>query len=239
MAEDFSSLGQIIFGCIALASAIFGISQFLGKQWIETKFAESIAQTGREHKAVVAKLKLEVEALRAAKKLQDLDFAALPGTWECLEKAYNGTKALLKFGEYKIDVERLTAAELGEMTSTMEWFQSEINMVKSLDGYLRQEEFDNIRFRYQLQRVKGVCLEFNDFVAANAICYSAEMLQELNYFGATFLAAINSKERVGIRGKDSDDLVTAVTDTKFVDRINAMAASIRKKLASHEQPLKK
>ena len=235
MAEDFSSLGQIIFGCMALVSAGFGIYQFLGKQWVETKFAEAAAKTVRDHKAVVAKLLLEVESLRAAKKLQDLDFAALPGTWECLEKAYSGVRALLKFGEYKIDVAHLTAAELGEMTSTMEWFQSEINLVKSLDGYLRQEEFDNIRFRYQLQRIQGVCLEFREFVAANSIFYPAEMLRELNYFGATLQDAISAKERVGIRGKEAEKLATPVTDAHFVDRINAMATSIRKKLASHEK----
>lgn len=233
---SFSSLSQLIFGAIAVAAVAFGVSQFIGKQWVETKFAERFSTITREHDSLVKKLALEIETLRAARKLQELDLSILPGTWERLEKAYNVAKSILRFGEFRIDVEHLNVFELDEIMGGMDWFQSEINRVKSVDGFVRQDEFDNIRFGYQVRRVKDHCKEFDSYVAANEIFYPAAMLAELKEIGALLQSVVSDKEKAGIRRKSTDAEAPLVLDEQLTARINAMAASIRKKLETHEAP---
>jgi N-glycosylase/DNA lyase len=233
--NSFSSWGQIFIVGVAAVAIAFAIWQYLGKQWIENTFAKHMAKMEREHSNVVQALTANIQSLKTARKLQELDFAVLPRTWELFEKAYNAVRSILRFGEYKIDVEHLDGAELKEVMATMEWFQAEINRVRALDGFARQDEFDNIRFTYQIRRVKEVCDEFDEFVNVNAVSYSQDMMAELQEMGRLLQLAVVEKERIGLRPAADEKLSSVHLDENFAARANAMSVLIRKKLESHEQ----
>ncbi|QHI96734.1 hypothetical protein GT347_01235 [Xylophilus rhododendri] len=229
-----SSLSQMILGGVIAAAVAFWIFRWVGTQWMETSFAERVAIMAKEHQVLVGKLRQEMAAMLAEKKLQERDFAVLPGTWERLEKARSLWNFFVAPAKHQIDVKYLDLSELDRLMGDMEWYQSDMNRVKSLGGFARQKEFDAIRSNQHMRLVKDASREYEAYVNANAIYYPDDILAELKSLAAVFQSAVQEKEQAELHATQEVAAFPSVLDAAFDGRVDAMAGLLRKKLKSHE-----
>lgn len=63
--------------------------QFLGKTWIENKFAQRLDQLKHQQALELQRLRVEIDSLLSgALKLQDREFQILPEAWQKLDEAH-------------------------------------------------------------------------------------------------------------------------------------------------------
>lgn len=78
------------------AVVAYGLFQFLGRTWIENKFAEKLELYRHQQAIEIQRLRVEIDSmLSGAIKLQDREFEILPKAWEKLDEAYGRVNSLV------------------------------------------------------------------------------------------------------------------------------------------------
>src|ERR1700729_4202931 len=81
--------GSLVLSASAGGAVAFGLFRFLGKSWVESKFAERLEAFKHQQALEIQRLRVEIESmLSGALKLQELEFEVLPEAWKRLDDAY-------------------------------------------------------------------------------------------------------------------------------------------------------
>jgi len=180
--------------------------------------------------------KVTNEIMQTAETSPPQQLPVPPDTWNKLESAVAGVRTLENFGVNKIDVQHLDMFELSEIMVILEWMQFEINRVKAVDGFVRQDEFDAIRFSHQLRRTKVMCDELDDYLNFNAILYRPDLLAELKALSGILRSAYDVAETTEFRAQSSNSGVSTLLNGTFEKRIGEISALIKSSIASNEAP---
>ena len=184
-------------GSAAVAYLLF---QWLGKTWIENKFAQRLDQLRHQQALEIQRLRVEIDAmLSGALKLQEKEFSVLPEAWAKLDEAHGLVSWLVSPMQQYANVDRMNAEQLEEFLSGTEFTESQKNEVRNARD--KGRTYQDIVFWHRLHKVKGAFGELQTFVARNGIFLPTELEERFSKISEMLWAAVISKE-VGHEAKD-------------------------------------
>ncbi len=200
MDEVLKFIGQLVAyggGSVAIAYLAF---QFLGKSWIEAKFAERLEQLRHDQALELQRLRVEIDSmLSGALKIQEKEFQTLPEVWTLLDKAFGQLSSLVSpFQEYP-DLDRYTAPEVEEFLTGTKLSNSQRDQIRHTQQ--KTKTFQELIFYYRLNDVQKAISEFHNYVARNSMFLPPEIKANLEETSNKLWDAMTSK-KIGHEAKD-------------------------------------
>lgn len=184
-------------GSAAIAYVIF---QWLGKKWIENKFAERLDQLRHQQALELQKVRVEIDSmLSGALKLQEKEFSVLPEAWAKLDEAHGLVGWLVSPMQQYANVDRMNASQLEEFLEDTDFTGSQKDDVRNASE--KGHAYQNILFWHRLHKVKVAVRELQTFVARNGIFLPSELEEKFSKVSEMLWSAVISKE-VGHEAKD-------------------------------------
>ncbi len=184
-------------GAAVIAYLLF---QYLGKTWIENKFAERLDQLRHQQALELQKLRVEIDSLLSgAIKLQEKEFTVLPEAWSKLDEAHGLVSWLVAPFQQYADVGRMNSTQLEEFLTSTDFTVSQKDEIRNSKE--RGKTYQDIIFWYRLQKVKVAIGELQNFVARNGIFLHPELKSKFSQVAEMLWSAIISKE-IGHEAKD-------------------------------------
>jgi hypothetical protein len=177
-------------GSAAVAYLIF---QYLGKSWLDSKFAEKLEQLRHQQALELQRLRVEIDSMLSGSiKLQDREFDILPEAWAKLDEAHGLVTWLVSPMQQYADVDRMTPEELDEHFANTEFTSTQKNKV--LNASDKGAAYREIIFWHRLQKVKIACGALQNYVARNGIFLTSDLKLKFNNVSEQLWSALSSKE---------------------------------------------
>jgi hypothetical protein len=184
-------------GGAAIAYLLF---QFLGKSWIENKFAEKLEQHRHAQALELQRLRVEIDSmLSGAIKLQDKEFETLPEAWIKLDEAYSQVARLVSPVQQYPDLDRLSEAQLEEFFAGTKLRESQKEELRH--SRQKTKNYQEIIFWHRLSDVRGAIADLHNYIERNSIFLPPELKQHFEIAANDLWSSIVSKE-VGHSAKD-------------------------------------
>lgn len=196
----FSFLGKILAYGGGAAVIAYGIFQFLGKSWIENKFAERLEQMRHDQALELQRLRVEIDSLLSgAIKLQEREFEILPRAWEILDEAHVQIQSFVSPMEEYPNVDRMSPEQLEELLGVVDFSNTEKMEIRNASNKL--DKYREISFYHRLHKARITFREFQTYVARNGIFFESELKEKLEEISQLLWESIVDKE-VGREAKD-------------------------------------
>jgi hypothetical protein len=229
-------LGQIVLYGGGGAAVAYGLFQYLGKSWIENKFAKSLEEFKHQQAIEVQRLRVEIESmLSGALRLQELEFKVLPEAWRLLDNAYGLARwVTASYTEYP-SIEGMSHAELLEYFSKAypELLDSQVQKIIAATGRDRDQRFHELISWQRLNRAKKGVNELETYTAANGLFLPPALKKqflEIIPVLRTAVITVETGQQVKdykMRGSASADLETVAPLHKAIEK------AIEDRLHSH------
>lgn len=192
-------LALLAYGGGAAAIA-YGLFQWLGKTWIENKFAERLRLLEHDQALELQRLRVEIDSmLSGALKLQEREFSILPETWAKLYEAHGLVSWLVSPMQQYADVDRMKSVQLEEFLEGTGFSDSQKEEIRSAPEKGRR--YQEIVFWHRLSKVKTAINELQSCVAKNGIFLPSELEEKFSTISEMLWSAVISKE-VGHQAED-------------------------------------
>lgn len=184
-------------GSAAVAYLLF---QWLGKTWIENKFAQRLDQLRHQQALELQRLRVEIDAmLSGALKLQEKEFSVLPEAWAKLDEAHGLVSWLVAPLQEYADVNLMTNPQLEEFLAGTTFTDSQKEDVRSARD--KGKTYQDILFWHRLRKVKTAFADLQNYVARNGIFLPPDIEAKFRQIAEMLWSAVVSKE-VGHEAKD-------------------------------------
>ncbi len=194
-------LGRVVAyggGGAAIAYLLF---QFLGKSWIESKFAQRLEQHKHQQALEIQRLRVEIDSmLSGALKLQEREFATLPEAWSKLDEAYNRVAALVSPAQQYPNLDGMTPARLNEFLNSTELFETQKDEIRSAPRD-KVALYREVIFWHRLHTVKQACADLHNYVARCGIFFPPTLKEKFTKVSDELWSAVSSKA-IGHEAKD-------------------------------------
>ena len=166
--EVLKLLGEVVASGGGGAVIAYLIFQYLGKSWIDTRFAQRLEAFRHEQAREIEHLRMQIESmLSGTLRLQEKEFETLPEAWRLLDIARGQVASLLSPLQRYPNLDQMSSPQLEEFFVDSELLESQKEELRAssrkLDTY--QEQI----FWHRLSSVKLACSDLHNFVARNAI----------------------------------------------------------------------
>lgn len=191
--ETVSFLFQILAYGGGSAAVAYLLFQWLGKTWIENKFAQRLDQLKHEQALELQRLRVEIDAmLSGAIKLQEKEFSVLPDAWIKLDEAHSLVSWLVSPMQQYANVERMNSVQMEEFLSDTEFTESQKEELRN--SRERRRTYQDILFWHRLHKVKAAFADLQSFVARNGIFLTLELEEKFSRISDALWSAVISKE---------------------------------------------
>lgn len=226
-------LGEMVAYGGSGAIVAYLLFQFLGKTWIENKFAQRLDQLKHQQALELQRLRVEIDSLLSgALKLQDREFQILPEAWQKLDEAHALAKWFVCPGQEYPNLDQMTGAQLEEFLEKTEFTETQKNELRTSQN--KFISYQDVVFWYRLQKVKVAFSELRNFVARNGIFFPSELKEKFTKISELLWSALVSKE-IGHEAKDwkmQGEGWTEITE-KVEPLYKSIEADIQARLQSH------
>lgn len=196
----FSFLGQLVAYGGGAAAVAYVLFQYLGKKWIENKFAERLEHLRHTQALELQRLRVEIDSLLSgAIKLQDKEFEALPEAWVKLDEAFGQVSRLVSPMQHYPDLDRLDTAQLDEFLATTKFTETQKNEMRRESR--KTTKYQELIFWYRLSDVRQAVAELHNYVERNSIFMPPDLKKLFEQAANDLWSAMISKE-VGHNVKD-------------------------------------
>lgn len=228
-------LGTVIAYGGGGAVVAYMLFQYLGKSWIENKFASRLDLLKHQHAQELQRLRVEIDSmLSATVKLQEKEFQLLPEAWQKLDEAHGLVRWLVSPSQEYPNVDQMTTPELDEFLSRSELLDSQKQRIRASTDRLKA--YEEVIFLHRLYRVNRAVADLENFVARNCVFFPASIKENLSKISRLLREAVISK-RVGYEAKDYK--LQAEGWTKIQDNAEPLykliEAEIHARLRSHAE----
>jgi hypothetical protein len=194
--QVFQYVGQLVFiggGGAAVAYALF---QYLGKSWIESRFAERLEAFKHQQALELQRLRVQIESmLNGALKLQELEFTVLPEAWKKLDAAYGLTRWITASLQQYPSLEGLTDAELEETLSNSKLLESQRAKVRAARAGRDRDKIYQDLIRWQrLNRARKAAVDLETYVVGNGLFLPPTLKQQFSEITPVIWSAITMAE---------------------------------------------
>lgn len=198
--ELLKFFGQMLAYGGSSAVVAYLLFQYLGKTWIENKFAQRLDQLRHQQALELQKLRVEIDALLSgALKLQEKEFSVLPEAWVKLDEAHSLVASLVSPMQQYANVDHMNEEQLEEFLAGTEFSESQKDEVRN--SREKGNSYREIIFWHRLHKVKQAFGDLQSFVARNGIFLPPELEEKFSRMSERLWFAVVSKE-VGHEAKD-------------------------------------
>lgn len=184
-------------GAAVIAYLIF---QFLGKSWIENKFAQKLEQYKHQQALEIQRLRVEIDSmLSGVLKIQEKEFETIPEAWRKLDEAFGRVSALTSPGQSYPNLDGMTQARLEEFLKSSELFDTQKDEIRQATR--KVDAYQEAIFWHRLHTVKQACADFHNYVARFGIFFPPELKDKFTKLSEELWAAVSYKA-VGHEAKD-------------------------------------
>jgi len=170
MDQILDFIGRIVaYGgpCVVFAFLLF---RFLGKSWIENKFAQRLDQHRHELSLDLQKFRVEVDSkLSGALKIQDKEFETLPEAWRRLSKAFDHVSALTYPSQIHPNLDEMTEDRLVEFLESSNLRPTEKQEILQAEN--KVQTYVEAIFWHKYIDVRRACLSLYRYVALHGIFF--------------------------------------------------------------------
>lgn len=184
-------------GAAAIAYLLF---QFLGKTWIENRFAQNLENFRHQQALELQRLRVEIDSmLSGTLRIQEKEFETLPEAWRRLDEAYGHVAALVSPGQSYPNLDRMTPEQLEEFFAKSELYETQKEDIRKASR--KVSAYQEAIFWHQLHAVKGKCRELHNYVVRYGIFFPPEIKEKFSKVAEELWDAVTTKEV----GKEAGD----------------------------------
>ena len=221
-------------GSVAFSFLLF---RFLGKSWIEQKFAQQLKQSEHDHALELQRFRVEIDSLlNGALLLQSKDFEILPDLWNRLSEAYEAVSGVSSPSQKVPNLASLTDVQLEEFFETTQLRESDKEALRSAPN--RAIKYFEIISWHRLHNAKLAFEAYHSTITRHFIFFEPALAQKLRNLERLLRDTLTSVQ-LNLEFKDSK--VPNDGWTKLVQEAEPIRAEvgeyIRTRLQSHAQPL--
>jgi hypothetical protein len=193
-------LGEVVAyggGAAVIAYLVF---QFLGKSWIENKFAQRLEQHKHQQALEIQRLRVEIDSmLNGVLRIQEKEFETLPEAWRKLDEAYGRVSALTSPGQQYPNLDGMTSARLEEFLESSELFNTQKDDIRQSQE--KVNTYQEAIFWHRLHAVKQACADLHNYVARYGIFFPPDLKDKFTRVSEELWSALTYKA-VGHEAKD-------------------------------------
>jgi hypothetical protein len=228
-------LGEVVVYGGGSAAVAFLLFQYLGKGWIDARFAERLEAFKHDQAKELQRLKVEVESLLSgALKMQEREFTVLPEAWKKLDDAHSLVQWVAAPYQQYPDLERINDNELEEFLSSSELLDSQKTRIRNSERSGRNETYQEIIFWHRLHRAKKAVADLQTYTASHGLFLPPELKQQFKEMHPILWSAISGMQ-IGQEARDYKMRTKAWDDLKAKgDPLHsAIEVAIEERLHSH------
>jgi hypothetical protein len=173
--------GSLVLTAGAGGAVAFGLFRFLGKSWVESKFAERLETFKHQQALEIQRLRVEIESmLSGALKLQELEFEVLPEAWRRLDEAYGRARFITSALQQYENIEKSTDVQLEEVLrkSLPDLLDSQRIALLAVHGRERQDQYQkHVTWKHYRRALKAVS-ELDEYIASKGLFLPAPLKQK-------------------------------------------------------------
>lgn len=188
-------VGEVVVYGGGSTTVAFLLFQYLGKGWIDARFAERLEVFKHEQAKELQRLKVEVESiLSGALKLQDREFTVLPDAWHKLNEAYSLTGWVVSPMQQFPAVGQMADDELDEFLLGSELLESQKARIRTTDRRERDKTYQSQIFWHRMGRARKAVSELQTYVASQGLFLAPSLKQQFSEMLPVLWSALTSKE---------------------------------------------
>lgn len=196
----FGFIGKLIIyggGTVAIA---YGFFVFLGKKWIENKFATKLEEYKISQNKELEDFKYKINTLfNRVLKIHEKEYEVLPVAWAKLHEAKDHISSLVSPLQSYPDFSRLNEGETKTILKDYNWEDHEVEkLISSPD---KNKFFQERIFWHRIAEAKTKFSDFHKYIVRNRIFLSEELKEQFNKADDLMWDVLVSRE-VGQGAKD-------------------------------------
>lgn len=172
--EILSFIGKVVAYGGGSAAIAFLFFRFLGKNWIEQKFAERLEAYKHAQIKELEEVKFQINSLFSqVTKLHEKEFDVLPNIWAKVNIAHAALiRCTLRYSEHP-DFDKISNEELEGYLKGSEFSESEKNMMRQSSG--KNQIFSKIATWRQIVEAQEAFNKFNSYFIENRIFLNRDL----------------------------------------------------------------
>lgn len=186
-------IGEVVLyggGAAAIAYVIF---LYLGKSWIENRFAERLQSHRHEQEKALEELRGRINRIFSrVERMHEKEFEVLPTAWAKLHESLWPLKRFMSSFKSFPDVGKMSEPQLEEFLKDCclyDWEKDELrSSTNKTDYYIKHV------YGHDLQAVKTAYREFHTYLTKNKVFLSTEVKQHLSKIDDLMWDALSTKE---------------------------------------------
>jgi hypothetical protein len=154
----------------------YWVFTFLGKKWIEAKFADSLERSRHEHAKEIEHLRFEINSLlNRVTKLHQKEFEVVPEAWSKLNDALFRLRGFVSFFKQFPDLNQMTPEQLSDFLQKSPFSTWECEDLKN-SGDLNKR-YQQLIFWHELADVRKLYGEYHEYIQKNRIFMSIDLCE--------------------------------------------------------------
>lgn len=173
----FEFVGKIVLYGIGAVGIAYGLFVFLGKKWIENKFATKLEEYKSVQNKELEDFRYKINILFSkATKIHEKEFEILPEAWIKLQNALGLISRLVSPFQSYPDLNRMVEDELQEFVAKSRLTETQRKRV--LNESDKNEYYMDIIFWHDLYEVQSGISDFHNYIMRNKIFLSADLKEK-------------------------------------------------------------
>ena len=221
-------IGEVVlYGGVAAAIA-YGIFHYLGKSWIESRFAERLQTNRHEQEKALEELRGRINRIFSrVERMHEKEFEVLPTAWAKLHESLWPLKQFMSSFQSFPDVGKMSEPQLNEYLKDCrldDWEKDELRSSTNKTDYYIEHIY-----MHDLHRVRTEYSEFHTYFIKNKVFLSTEVKQHLSTIDDLMWEALITKE---VRHDIGDMAGEIEAWQKLRDEVDPLVEKIEKILES-------
>lgn len=175
------------------AAAAYAAFQFLGKRWLDARFAERLEKFKHDQNQEIERLRYRINALMdRTTKLHQHEFEVLPEVWNKLGIALATASNFTSMITTHPDLDQMGEAQFLEFVATSDlsgWQKDELQK-----GGNRTERYQKVIFWHHLHAVKKAHAEFHNYFISKGIFIQPELKEKIRALSDMMYDAFTERE---------------------------------------------
>jgi hypothetical protein len=190
MAEIFLEfIGKVVIyagGAVGIAYVLF---VFLGKKWIENKFATKLEEYKSAQNRELEDFKYRINALfNRIVKIHEKEYEVLPAAWAKLHDAKDYISSLVSPLQHYADFSRLKEAEIKSILKSYNWEEHQMDDLINADD--KNKHFQDRIFWQRLSEARSKFSDFHKYIVRNRIFLSKELKEQFINLASKYMNSV-------------------------------------------------
>lgn len=186
-------LGAVVVAGGGIGVITFLLFRFFGEKWLESKFAERLADYKHRHQQELEQLRFRINSMFDRRtKLHEKEFEVLPEMWSRLNDAYWFARSFTSPLQFLSDLNRMSEPEIDELLKSSpisEWQKKAV--MKEAD---KTKYYDDAMFWHRLGECKKAARDFHVYRLKSGIFVPEPLRAKFSEIEEAIWDAIGEKE---------------------------------------------